>query len=331
LHRTDFPKKTYKDGGRLEAIFASPSTIIFDRYNNLIISDTDNHCIRKIDKNGDVSTIAGRVKPGYKDGIGANARFCHPTGLSIDSNDYIFVCDTLNSSIRKISPSGNVTTVTLSALIKDPVGIAHDKDDNIYITSVASRAIYKVDKTYTVHSVVARDDLNTPITWSAPESIAVDDENIYISDLVAIKKINLDSGRGSILFKGTPALYSRNDFQGLTLDAESNVYAVRCTSDILKITPDGVCEPLLFQGNPNSGVAINKQGFIFTIVGNAIYCYEGVTVQPRKPYSRKLHETFKKIINFSTAETVKIMLTRDTVNVNKHIAMTRCPAILNLL
>jgi sugar lactone lactonase YvrE len=77
---------------------------------NIYVSDTQNHVIRKISE-GMVSTLAGSGKAGYKDEIGKNAQFNSPTGLDLDKKGNLYVADTGNNAIRKVTPLGEVTTV----------------------------------------------------------------------------------------------------------------------------------------------------------------------------------------------------------------------------
>ena len=75
-----------------------------DSKGNLFVADSSNHCIRKITPDGEVSTLAGSVTPGYVDGSSSKARFKQPFWIAIDKQDTIYIADHANNRIRKIEP-----------------------------------------------------------------------------------------------------------------------------------------------------------------------------------------------------------------------------------
>src|ERR1700748_3633224 len=101
----------YKDGKRGESLFNKPRGICLDKEGNLLVADSGNHCIRKINNfNGIVTTIAGNGKKGYKDGNSIlEAQFNYPSSLAL-YNDIIYVADTWNHAIQKIH-NGKVSTI----------------------------------------------------------------------------------------------------------------------------------------------------------------------------------------------------------------------------
>jgi sugar lactone lactonase YvrE len=82
-----------------------------DNAGNVYVADTDNHLIRKISPSGDVSTLAGSDAAGYADGSGAKAQFFFPKGVAVDIAGNVYVADSENNRIRKISTSGDVSTL----------------------------------------------------------------------------------------------------------------------------------------------------------------------------------------------------------------------------
>ena len=98
--------------GRRAASFKSPQGIAVDQADNIYVADTENHIIRKITPAGVVSTIAGAAGvSGSADGDGSEARFLRPTGIATDSAGNVYVADNGNSTVRKITPAGMVSTV----------------------------------------------------------------------------------------------------------------------------------------------------------------------------------------------------------------------------
>jgi serine/threonine protein kinase, bacterial len=146
------------DGQGVAASFRGPTGIVVDSSGNLFVADTDNasqSTIRKVTAGGFVSTFAGSGAIGYVDGVGTAAMFYLVSGLAIDSSDNLFVADTRNYRIRKITPAGLVSTFAGSGLVAHtnatgtaaafnfPQGMAVDSANNVY---VGDRFNYRVRK-----------------------------------------------------------------------------------------------------------------------------------------------------------------------------------------
>jgi sugar lactone lactonase YvrE len=89
----------------------TPSGIAVDGAGNLYVADSNNYTIRKIAPTGVVSTLAGLAGVrGNVDGTGSAARFSSPNSVAVDAAGNVYVSDTVNNAIRKITPAGVVTT-----------------------------------------------------------------------------------------------------------------------------------------------------------------------------------------------------------------------------
>ncbi len=100
------------DGVGTAARFASPAGVVADRRGNLFIVDEADSVIRKVTPAGEVGTFAGMAQQtGRNDGVARDARFTRPHGIAIDSADNLFIADTGNGLIRKITPAGIVSTL----------------------------------------------------------------------------------------------------------------------------------------------------------------------------------------------------------------------------
>ncbi len=103
-----------RDGTNSQALFAYPWGIAFDRAGNIYIAEPQTCCIRQISQAGTnwvVTTLAGGT-PGYADGTNNTARFNGPQGIVVDAATNIYVSDTYNNVIRKITPVGTNWVVT---------------------------------------------------------------------------------------------------------------------------------------------------------------------------------------------------------------------------
>ena len=115
------------DGSGIAARFSYPGGVACDAAGNVYVADTLNSTIRKITPAGEVSTLAGdaAADPGSDDGVGAAARFSGPQGICSDAAGTIHVADTDNQAIRKVTPTGVVSTLAgASAGLSYPWGVA---------------------------------------------------------------------------------------------------------------------------------------------------------------------------------------------------------------
>jgi len=147
---------TFADGNSTTASFKDPYGVALDSSGNIFVSDTHNHRIRKIDINGNVTTVAGTGNATFADGNSTTASFNNPTGIAVDSSGNIFVADWLNNRIRKIDTSGNVTTIagtgaptfadgdSTIAKFHSPSSVAVDSSGNIFVADQTNHRIRKI-------------------------------------------------------------------------------------------------------------------------------------------------------------------------------------------
>lgn len=100
-----------RDGPDSTALFYYPTSVAVDANGNIYVAEYVTNLIRKISANGTVSTFAGNGQAGLVDSTGTTAEFNGPSGLAIDKTGNLYVADTYNNVIRKITPAGMVTTV----------------------------------------------------------------------------------------------------------------------------------------------------------------------------------------------------------------------------
>ena len=162
----------YVNGQAQAARFNHISGIARDTSGNIFVSDTNNHAIRKISPAGIVSTFAGADsmisnRSGYADGQGTAARFYFPGQLAIDNSNNLYVADESNHRVRKISPTGLVTTLAgqsasgvldgqgTAAKFDNPFAIAIDKaSGNVYVGDWDGYTVRKITPDGTVTTVV---------------------------------------------------------------------------------------------------------------------------------------------------------------------------------
>ena len=184
------------------AAFNLPIGIAMDRNGNIIVADRDNNAIRKVEPNGMLTTIAGQATADYLDGTGTNAKFKNPCGVAVDSNNNIYVADTYNHRIRKITPEGVVTTFAGSgtgtfadgtgtaASFNQPYGLAVDSNNNVFVADTGNRRIRKITPQMVVTTIAGNESLGTIVDGTGSSAsigvvitITIDsNDNIFFTD-----------------------------------------------------------------------------------------------------------------------------------------------------
>lgn len=189
----------FSDGPNGSGIgYNRPVGICLDLQGNLIIADSQNYKIRKIDlTTNTVTTIAGSTQ-GLQDGNSTNAKFDFPYDVAVDSQNNIYVTEYQLGKIRKIDSNGGVTTLNVS--FNGLSGIAIDQTDNIYVTVPQSHLVNKILPNGTVIRIGGQ--IGAPFNggyvdgdvsvsqFSYPQGIDVDAQgNIYVAENSKIRKI----------------------------------------------------------------------------------------------------------------------------------------------
>lgn len=151
-------RKGSADGPAATARFNSPYGVVLGRAGELYVADTDNHTIRKITPAGEVSTLAGLAgRKGYADGPASQARFNHPSGIAIAPDGTLYVADDDNQLVRKITPTGVVTTLAgtpgkkglaegsaATARFHAPTGVAVAASGTVYVADYINSVIRQI-------------------------------------------------------------------------------------------------------------------------------------------------------------------------------------------
>ena len=133
----------FADGHRNHARFRQPAGLAFDNAGNLYVADSGNHVIRCINVYGNVSTYAGIPGVGgLMDGNAAQSQFLHPEGVTVDADRNVYVADTGNGVIRKITPAGQVSTLLIlgnvPTITAQPTGLSVTAGSNATFSVTAT-------------------------------------------------------------------------------------------------------------------------------------------------------------------------------------------------
>jgi len=144
------------DGIGSGARFNSPQGVAVDENGNVYVADTYNNKIRKITSAGVVTTVAGNGSVGSSNGTGTAASFSYPNGIAVDANGNVYVADSNNNLIRKITSFGAVTTFAgtgdagsangngSASSFNDPRGITIDNKGSIYVADSGNHLVRKI-------------------------------------------------------------------------------------------------------------------------------------------------------------------------------------------
>jgi sugar lactone lactonase YvrE len=297
------------NGSGTAARFNAPLGVAADSAKNVYVADTDNHTIRKITADGVVSTFAGLAgTSGSSDGIGTIARFSRPYGVATDRAGNVYVADRGNNMIRKITSSGNVSTLAGStgtygsvdgtgaaAQFDIPYSVATDSAGNVYVAERGDSIIRKITPGGVVTTLAgfsgpggSVDGTGTAALFSSPNGVATDSAgNVYVADTNnhIIRKITsagvvttfagLAGAMGSANGTGTAARF--NYPTGVATDSAGNVYvADKNNHTIRKITPARVVSTIVGVAGKADFAAGSLPGTLVfpssvAVIGNTLY------------------------------------------------------------
>jgi sugar lactone lactonase YvrE len=233
------------DGIGPVATFGFPRGLAVDAAGRLYVADTGTNKIRLVTPSGLVTTVAGSTFNGFRDDVGTLARFDHPSAITIDRSGMIYIADTSNNRIRKMTPGGVVTTFAgngtgtfangpaASASFFNPIGIEFDRAGSMYIADQSNNLIRKITPAGDVTTLAGRgfnaniDGPAAQAAFSLPTGITVDSVgNVYVTSANAVRRIE-----SSIVLPSTAIVTavhnaSHQDITGRTVPTGAPVHAL---------------------------------------------------------------------------------------------------------
>ena len=177
-------------------VFNTPSGLAIDAENNVYVADTGNNRIRKITPEGVVSTIAGSGTAGFADGPAPSAQFDGPVGVAVDETGNVYVADTYNDRIRRISVDGQVITVAgkggpgyadgdaANALFDTPCGVAVNRDGTLIVADTGNDKLRRISPAGQVTTLQVAFDGEPDRTWvRSPVGLALTHDGfVYVTE-----------------------------------------------------------------------------------------------------------------------------------------------------
>ncbi|MDA1277210.1 MAG: FG-GAP-like repeat-containing protein, partial [Verrucomicrobia bacterium] len=269
------------DGTGTAARFAFPQGVAVDSVGNIYVADWENHTIRKITPARVVSTLAGMTgSSGGANGTGNAARFQNPVGVAVDSADNLYVTDSGNRTVRKITPSGVVSTLAglagsfgtadgpgSVARFGRPIGVAVDSAGNVFVTDQINETIRKITPDGVVSTLAgsagnigSANGRGSAARFNLLGGVAVDSAgNLYVADI----------GNNTIR-KGTPEAVGP---PSITTQPQNQTVAAG-TDATLRVDAFGTT-PLAYQWLLNSVALVGQTNATLTL-GKALPVHSGV-------------------------------------------------------
>jgi uncharacterized protein (TIGR03437 family) len=279
---------TGDNGQATNAELNLPFSTVFDSQGNLFIADQINQRVRVVNSSGVISTTAGNGTAGFAgDGSGAtSAQLDAPSGVTMDSSRNLYIADTANNVVRKVTTSGTISTVagignttagyagdgglaTIS-LLNAPSAVAFDSAGNFFIADTANNVIRKVDTSGIIttfagtgYAGFAGDGHEAKFAYlSAPTGLAFDSKgNLYIGDTGnnRIRRVAIDGTISTVAgvtnagFSGDggPAVNAQLfGPRGIAIDGSDQIYiADSFNGRIRRIRTDGTIETIAGNGS----------------------------------------------------------------------------------
>ncbi len=198
------------DGGPATAAqLNGASDLAIDSAGNIYITEANNHCVRKVNSAGIITTYAGTGTLGYSGdgGRADSAQLFQPFGCALDAHNNLYIAEIGNNCIRKVSNAGIISTLTgggtssfgfagdggvaTAAKVKDPYAVAIDKNGNVYFADVLNQRIRMVNGAGIIstvcgvgtHGFSGDGGQATAAELNFPYAVAVDTfGNLYITD-----------------------------------------------------------------------------------------------------------------------------------------------------
>ncbi len=210
------------EGGlREDAQFTTPRGIAVDDFGRVLIADTGNHRVRRIEPDGTVWTVAGNGSPGFSGdgGVATAAQLNRPHHVTVDAQGALYIADAGNFRVRRVSPEGVISTMVggsapgsagdggpaAFASLTEPVGLALDPSGRLYVVDAPDHRVRRVERDGNIFTIAGTGNFGAggdagPATAAAvgfPQRVVVDAAgDVLVSQLQAgvVRRVRRDGG-----------------------------------------------------------------------------------------------------------------------------------------
>lgn len=217
---------THRNGDADKATYQMPYDGVFDKDGNLFVVDKGNNLIRKIARNGVVSTFTGSGLYGSKDGNKTYSKFEYPKAITIDSNGKLFVLDGdwKSSKIRVVDLEGNTTTFMDSKRNamnwERPTDLVCDSNGNLLISDSVTNTIYMI----TPAGVISNYFDSKNVKLNSPHGLAIDkNDNLFVCDSYNNRIVKISKDKSISLITPNNGIFFKEP-ENIAIDDLGNIY-----------------------------------------------------------------------------------------------------------
>lgn len=281
------------DGGKATAApLASIEGLTFDTVGNLYISDAEDHRLRRVGPTGVITTAAGNGAFGLRgdNGPAADAQLYRPYGVATDTLGNIYIADLGNQRIRRISPSGIITTIAgsgeirppgeggeaVAARFQAPRNVATDQLGNLYVSDFLDHRVYRIGLSTGRIEVIAGTGVAgftesgeaLSVKLNSPAGLAVDSQGaLYIADSGNKAIRRLAAGRITTVLGGSERSVPLETPTGLALDRDGNLYI----ADGARLYRRSAAGQVTSLASGARDVAVDATGGVYYCQGGYVY------------------------------------------------------------